>query len=208
MLPDFVRNPILWMIIGLLLIGGGIYVLFFSEPPVTETHLHADFALYINDQRWNFAQEKYMTDQNGQTLSTFVHLHDLDGNIIHVHAPGITLGDFFESLGMKLSPTCFVTDENTVTSRYCTTDSETTLHVFVNGTEIQDGSHYVMKDLDRILVAVFTYGTESPAAIQAQLASVTNNACIQSGKCPERGEPSDESTCTTAGGCQVGHIAT
>ncbi len=185
----------------LLGIGLGIALLltavafFLSQQPSVhgEVHIHADFKVYLKGTAMDFSVPKYQTDANN-SLSPFVHLHDGDGNVIHVHYADITLGEFFESLQMKLDSSCFESDTR---ERYCT-NTQKKLKLFVNGVFNSEFDHYKIRDLDRILV---TYGNESEAQIQAQIASVTDKACIQSGQCPERGVPGDESNCTTGGGC-------
>ena len=169
-----------------------------------------------------------MTDLNGNALSTLVHLHDLNGDVIHVHAPGITLGMFFESLGMKLETK---TDPKSKLQQYCFTDDQGNLYcgprlgcysissnplnvgevctsapapatpileVYVNGTKLSEKPEdYVIQDLDQILISYHAYTGD----ISNQLAAVTDKACIQSGKCPERGEPAPEDSC---GGTECG----
>lgn len=162
------------------------------EPPVLgDVHNHADLKVYINNVPFNFAQEKYMSGKE-QALNNFMHFHDMDGEVVHQHMSTIKLKDFFSSLGMQLGNDCFVTDEG---KRYCN-EGDKTLKMFVNGTRQNDIETYEFKDLDRILI---TYGNDDETTIQKQIASVTDKACIQSQKCPERGKPHDESTCVTGG---------
>ncbi len=159
-----------------------------AQPLVGDVHVHADFKVYLNGSAYDIAQEKYMSEENSP-LSPFTHLHDMDGGIIHKHMSGITLGDFFESLGMELTDTCFILDDG---SSYCQNDT-TTLSMYVNGRMTKKFDQYEISDLDRILI---TYGEASEEELQAQLSSVGDRACIYSETCPERGSPPDESTCT------------
>lgn len=161
-----------------------------QEPPVLgDVHKHADFKVYINGEAYNFSQEKYMSSKN-KTLSNFIHLHDMDGTIIHQHMSTITLGQFFQSLEMKFNETCFVLDNGT---SYCN-NQEKTLKFYVNGKINHQFGKYEFNDLDRILIS---YGSEDESIINKQIESVTDNGCIQSKKCPEKGEPGDESSCAT-----------
>lgn len=154
---------------------------------VGEVHYHADFALYINGQRFDFVQEKYMSTEN-KTLSNFAHLHDLNGNIIHKHASGITLEFFLETVDMKLNDTCFILDDG---ASYCN-ERNKKLKMYVDGKRNDKFADYDLQDEDRILVS---YGDESEEEIQAQIQSVTEEACIYSLKCPEKGTPPEEATC-------------
>lgn len=214
-------------ILGLFLLTLGCV----NTPPSDGTvHLHADFAMFINGQKFNFTQEKYMTDEN-HILSNIVHFHDMDGDIIHVHAPGVTLGMFFKSLGMKLETVSngsgpqhivFTDDQNHVYdyTRFGCYEVQPgqsicadpgpdaqSWHLYVNGESIPEDvpiEDYVMKDLDQILLTNIAFNQD----VQSQLDAVTDNACIQSDKCPEKGHPSPEASCAGAGECGVGTIPT
>lgn len=154
---------------------------------VGEVHYHTDFALYINGRQYNFTQEKYMSTEN-KTLSNFAHLHDLNGNIIHKHASGITLGFFLETLDMKLNDTCFILDDG---ASYCN-EGNKKLTLYVNGKRDDQFAGYDFRDGDKILLS---YGEESEEEIRAQIQSVTEEACIYSLTCPEKGTPPEEATC-------------
>lgn len=190
------RSLLLLILLGM---GWGLYTHFKpkSQPLVGDVHMHADFKVYLNGVAYNFAEEKYMSPEEAP-LSPFTHLHDMDGEVIHKHMTGITLGDFFASIGMSLTDTCFTLDDGTA---YCS-DTNHTLNFFVNEKPNSDFGDYEIEDLDRILVS---YGSEDEAALQSQLASVTDRACIYSETCPERGSPPDESSCTgSEGACLPG----
>ena len=127
------------------------------------------------------------------TLSAFMHLHDMDGEVIHQHISDFTLADFFDSIGIEFNSTCIMVDG----FPYCNNGPDT-LKMYVNGRRDYDFGKYEFNDLDKILV---TFGHESEGVIKTQIDSVTDKSCIQSGKCPDRGSPGNESTCTTQGGC-------
>ena len=162
------------------------------DPFLGDIHIHTDFKVYLNGQMFNFSQAKYMSS-NTSKLSNFVHLHDLDGEVIHIHMSTVNLGLFFTSINMNLNSTCFATEN----SSYCNAP-QGTLKMFVNGIPNYDFNTYKPNDLDQILI---TYGNESPAEIQKQLISITDNACIPSLKCPQRGTPEDESSCLSGTDC-------
>ena len=200
----------------------GAYMLFNSTPVAPPAyHVHADFAVYVNGEKLDFAQQRYMSEKApGKTLAKYVHLHGEDGNVLHFHAPRVTLGDFFESIGMELDENCFTDDRNATyckdgftagnvpgdycylndqNQRICNQNQEIkTLKFYVNGQLHEKFGNYVPKDLDRILI---TYGNETPAQLHAQLQSITDNACIQSLKCPERGTPTPEDGCDVTDAC-------
>jgi protein-disulfide isomerase len=159
-----------------------------APPPTLEAayHIHANLKVILDGKPLDLTQDKYQSTATHE-LDPYVHLHDGNGDVVHVHKKGETLGDFFKSLGMSLAGTCLTTDAG---QKYCSAGGAT-LKLFVNGKPNTQFDAYVPQDLDRILLS---FGSESDAALQAQIASVADTACIYSLKCPERGKPPTE-TC-------------
>lgn len=187
------ETKFLWVIVLTVFVIAAAFV-YFNQPRDYYQeiyHNHADFAVYLNGAMYNFSQEKYMTSEN-VSLSHNVHMHDVDGSIIHMHAPGIKLKDFFQSIGMNFTSECFVLDNR---QGFCA-NAKNKLLFYVNGKQNYDYGQYEPKDLDRLLI---TYGDGD---VQAQLESVSDRACIYSLKCPERGTPPDES-CVSTKNCFV-----
>jgi len=156
------------------------------KPSVTGTqayHVHANLKVFVNGTAIDFALPKYQ-GVDGKDLNEDIHFHDNKGDLIHIHKTGVSLGTFFTSLKMKLTKNALSDDVGTVYG----VDSTHTLRMFVNGKENAQLDRYVPQDLDRILI---TYGS-SDAAIQTQLSSIPDDACIYSLKCPERGKPPTE----------------
>ncbi len=150
-----------------------------------EVHEHADFKVYILGKAFDFTQEKYQSTE-GKELNPALHLHDGNGNVIHKHKSGVTLGEFFQSLKMELTKGCLRLDTG---EAYCS-GPVNTLKVWVNGAPSEKFDTLEFHDGDRILIS---YGSEDSKALQAQMDSVTHDACIYSEKCPERGKPPTES---------------
>jgi protein-disulfide isomerase len=160
-------------------------------------HKHADFAVYIRGQEVDFSQEKYQSHghvegeegdehDDGEVSGNkhqYLHLHDGNGEIIHQHATGYTLADFFGSIGVTLTNDCITLDTG---EEYCENDLET-LTGMVNGERVADIAGYEFADEDRIVVS---FGNER--ALDEEMANVTDIACIYSETCPERGEAPDE----------------
>jgi hypothetical protein len=151
-----------------------------------EVHVHSDFLVVINGEQIDFSQDKYQTT-NEQELSDYIHLHDNVGHVIHRHADAVTLAEFFNSLGFQLTDSSIsIAEGETFTSN----NSEALL-VYVNGQVIDNPSSYVNQEEDQILVY---YGDPNDTErIAALLDSITNEACIYSGTCPERGVAPPES---------------
>lgn len=144
-------------------------------------HTHADFAVFIDGNRIDFSQEKYMSTDT-DPKHPFTHVHDGNGNVMHRHKPGVTIGEFFASLNIKLTPDCFTLDTG---EQYCTENSKS-WKMFVNGQEVPLSPAFEFQDLDQILL---TYGSGDT---QKQLRQLSNDACLYSQTCPERGTPPKE----------------
>ena len=198
----------LGVLVGIIAVSG-IVALFPKKAAVNPdpNHTHADFAVWINGTQWDFAQQKYMSDaqkeevtfrlvetasahgghEEGATIPErqYIHLHDGNGSVIHLHKPGFTLRHFFTSLGWQMSNTCLETDTHV---RHCNETGDRKWRMFVNDKEEIMNPYYEVKDLDRILL---TYGS-SKEAMLTQLTALTDTACLYSRTCPERGDPPAE----------------
>ena len=143
-------------------------------------HVHSDFAVFIDGQKFNFAQEKYMTSTDvchSDFHAKKLHLHDMNPDVVHVHEAGHDWEDFFTSLGFVFTDTQLKTDEGNVYQNA----GQKKWKFFVNGVEVPSIQDYQFQDLDQVL---FTYGASDEKTIQKQLATVTKKACIYSKKCP------------------------
>jgi len=167
-----------------------------KAPPITQkeenVHIHADFKMYINGSVFDLTQDKYQTSEEKEASSS-VHIHDKNGDIVHAHKKGVTIGDFFRSIGMSFAKDCLTLDNG---KNYCN-QTGMKLKFFVNGKENITFETYEIKDLDRILVS---YGPVTDPTVQKQIDSVGDRACIYSEKCPERGKPPDEECIGELGG--------
>lgn len=152
----------------------------------TEVHVHADFLFYILDEQVDLTADKYQSSE-GDVKHLSFHLHDNIGHVLHRHAAGVTLADFLNSIGFELTNEC-ITDNGGET--YCTND-ENVLRLYVNGEIYETPHEYITQEGDRVLLY---YGDPDSSAITAYLEEVTDEACIYSGTCPERGVPPPE-TC-------------
>ncbi|MBP9700110.1 hypothetical protein KBD71_02405 [Candidatus Woesebacteria bacterium] len=99
---------VLILTIGFILINATAIAYKISTVPENPVHLHANFAVVLNDVPVDFSKPSYMTIQpcgdlvHGDSKKDGVHLHDQVGNVVHVHAEGITWNDFFESVQFNL----------------------------------------------------------------------------------------------------------
>ncbi len=193
-----------------LIVGAGAYMYAFSEPAVNPdpNHTHIDFAVYIEGRKFDFSDEKYMStkpveayispfdllgipqvqahdgDADNKNVSdehAYLHLHDGNGSVIHRHKPGLTIGDFFTSIGFKMTTTCLTLDTGRA---YCPRAGKK-WEMFVNGSGGTLNPDYAFNDLDQILL---TYAA-TPEQLQEQLTALSDDACLYSRTCPERGDP-------------------
>ncbi len=147
-----------------------------SDVPILY-HSHVDFKVFLEGQEINFNQQKF------NEARRFVHLHLSNPNgdkIIHIEGIGnVSIGFFFETLGMSFNSTCFTLDTK---ESFCN-NGNNRVKYFVNNNENFEFDLYQPNDLDRILI---TYGNETEEEVEGQLDSVSDEACIYSKKCPER----------------------
>ncbi len=110
-------------------------------------HIHADFKVYDKGQAIDFSQEKYFVK------SKFIHVEEEEnlqetGNVLHIHATGVPLNMFFESIGLNLDFP----------------------RLFVNGEE-KNFAIYAPKNQDKVLVT-----TSNDHLIKQELSSITDYA--------------------------------
>lgn len=179
-------------------------------------HIHADFAVWIADAQLDFSNDIYMsgssTDESThphQGARQYIHLHDGNDHVIHLHKPGKTLGDAMHSLGLRMQNDCLTLDDyqrrrmqsvgksspasfadSSQSGELC---SDASLHwqLFVNGREQPFDPSYTIQDLDQILLR-FSSRDSADDLLKRQLRDMTDDACLYSRTCPERGAPPTE----------------
>ncbi|TFE72089.1 protein-disulfide isomerase [Methylacidiphilum caldifontis] len=150
----------------------------------TQVHEHADFRVVLEGKPVDFSAAKYQS-RFGQEIDPYVHLHHGNGRVLHKHKKGITLGYFFKTLGMELNKNRFVLDTG---EKYEVREGKVLL-LFVNGKEEPLLDNYEPQDLDKILIY---YGPFDYKLISKEISLVSDEACIYSLKCPQRGVPPEE----------------
>ena len=142
---------------------------------VGSTHIHADLSIYFGGEEFTPLPSKYFV----KISQVHVEHGPGAGYVIHIHAIGVPLGMFFDSLGMKFSKDCFKIDTG---ENYCNLETRT-LKMYVkhaNGDWEQNNQFekYVFQELDKILI---TYGNDSPEQMSQQQNSVTDFSKDNSG---------------------------
>lgn len=151
----------------------------------TPYHVHADFKIYVQGNLLDLSTDEYMTTAL-QELSDYVHLHDNNDDVEHIHLEGVTFSEFLGTLGLSLTNSCLTFADTT----YCSSDSEK-LVLYVNDELYLDSIvDFVPQDEDRVLLV---FGDTAQTNITTLLDTVTNDACYYSGTCPERGIAPPES---------------
>lgn len=84
-----------------------------------EYHIHAGFIVIKDDEVFDFGDIKYMhagtcgdqhyADDLSEEEEQFekAHLHDLNGDVVHVHRKGATWGDLFQNINFEFSDNIF-----------------------------------------------------------------------------------------------------
>lgn len=123
-------------------------------------HIHADWKVYVNGVPFDWSpyadlHERQMKGDFSITgTSAFIHIHpsespEKSGDVLHMHATGIPLWLFFESIGVKLPED---------------------ITLYVNGEIEKEGLNYVFNDLDKLLLT----NSDDESDIKLQLNSITD----------------------------------
>jgi len=121
-------------------------------------HVHAQIFVVISGYTVDFSGSQY------QLTSEYIHFENNEGSLIHRHATGVTLGFFFETMGVQLSEDCFSYDDGS----YCT-NSEDALEFYVNAIKLDKLDSYVVKQGDRVVIS---YDNDSLSIIDDSLESI------------------------------------
>lgn len=182
--------------IGALTVAVALAVVFGgpSGPAVNPdpNHTHADFRVIIDGTEIGFEDDVFMSGayQEGErtqeaALHKFLHLHDGNGHVIHRHKPGLVLQEFFDSIRVGFTANCIVYQAPVERDMVC---SDNPWRMVVNGQERPFSLDYDFADLDQILLS--TAATDDLLA--AEWEEMTDDACLYSRTCPDRGEPPTE----------------
>ena len=183
------KNRVIASIIFLGVVAGLTYYLYTKHNPFTYysdvVHVHADFLIMIDDERIDLTDKKYQSSAES-ILHKNVHLHDGEDNVVHRHAEGITFAEFLSSLGFTLTNDCFTND---IGGAFCS-NNEKKLALYVNEEPVTDVTNYIPQEEDQILLY---FGTPDNQKISEYQNAITDESCIFSGTCPERGVAPPES---------------
>lgn len=162
---------------------------FFTYKEPVQTHYHANFKMYINEEIYNFEDMGFYEEvaqcsiKDDSPPESRAHMHDNVGSVVHVHDDNVTWGHFFENIDFSIS------DKHIQTwSDIYVEDGGRDVRFFMNGKEIVDPSNTYIKDQDRLLVA---YGDESAEKLQERNVQMQNTALFYNTQ-------SDPASCSAA----------
>lgn len=134
--------------------GIGIYELarapgkgYYAPRPV---HWHAALTMSVCGSARTLKERDFDRPLGPAAGTALLHTHGDD--IIHIEGripskDDITLGAFFSELGIAFAPDRFMDKQG---QGACHDGNADTLHVSVNGTDVNDPAHYVVQDRDKI----------------------------------------------------------
>ena len=121
-----------------------------------DEHEHASMLVRIFGDKFDFSATTY------QIKSSWIHFEESDGNTVHRHSSGVTLGYLFETLSIGIDENCYVFSDG---RQFCTNE-DYSLKYFINGDSVNSINDHVVQDDDRILIS---YGGETKEQITEQL---------------------------------------
>jgi len=121
-----------------------------------DDHTHTSILVRVFGDKFDFSSPAF------QIKSSWIHFEGQDGDTIHRHSTGVTLGYLFESLGITVNDECFVFPDG---RQFCNSD-DYSIKFFINHEQVPSIIDYVGKETDRVLIS---YGNESPEEIDRQL---------------------------------------
>jgi len=148
-------------------------------PNPDPNHTHADFAVWVDGEKVQFDDPKYMSgvswdddshDEKNEYHHEHLHLHDEVGTVVHRHKPGLSLQEFFDSLAFTFPEPI---------ERWT---------MWINGQQMDFDLSYVFKDMDQILLT----NSAGSAQVLYELEQLTDDACRYSKTCPWKGDPPAE----------------
>ncbi len=137
-------------------------------------HYHANFSLYINGKHDEFKSFTFYEEVQACTSEADndpkhrVHMHNQENDVIHVHAPAVTWGAFFDNLGYSLGDKSIETDDGV----FANNDTEK-LTFTLNGQQVDKIANRLMASEDRLLI---NYGNDDTATLQSRFNEVASSA--------------------------------
>lgn len=178
------------LLVGILVGALATTALRFALIKDTTIHYHANFSLYINGQKDEFKSFTFYEevaacdDKSVDNPKVRTHMHGNEAGLVHVHAAGVTWGQFFENLGYTLGNDLVQNDNGT----YLTGDDGNKLSFMLNGEAVDSIANKVIGNEDRLLI---NYGKDDSSTLEQRYDSVPSSA-------PAANKTKDPAACTGA----------
>lgn len=124
-----------------------------------DEHEHASILVRIFGDKFDFSLPAY------QVKSSWIHFEAQDGNTVHRHSSGVTLGYLFQTIKIGLDDKCFSFPNG---KKFCTNE-DYSLKFYINHNPVPSITDLVIHNDDRILIS---YGNENQTQIDSQLAEL------------------------------------
>ena len=133
---------------------------------LNDDHTHTSILVRIFGDKFDFSTPAF------QIKSSWIHFEGQDGDTIHRHSTGVTLGYLFETLGITVNDECFIFPDG---RSFCNND-DYSIKFFINHKPVPNINDYIGNEDDRVLIS---YGNESPEEIDQQLFELDNQSILR-----------------------------
>lgn len=122
-------------------------------------HFHANFAVVIDGNKVDFTDDAYMEDVAGCSLTGKVypkdraHLHENNGDTIHIHNDGVAWGHFFANNNIYFDTDHLKMDDGELYN----SNENSTITYILNGVKIENPYNKLIHSKDRLLIAYGAY---------------------------------------------------
>ena len=167
-----------WFIGGAAFILGAAAILAirFATYSPEEIHYHANFAVFVNGQREQFAGMQYYEETAANSCSIEeeesplerAHMHGSVNDVVHVEDHLVTWGNFFQNLGWG-----FGDDYLKTTDKVYSANNQNKLTFMLNGKKVDSVVGLIIEDEDKLLVS---YGNNSSEQMQKQYSVIPSTA--------------------------------
>ncbi|KAG2479266.1 MAG: Protein-disulfide isomerase [Nitrosopumilales archaeon] len=130
---------------------------------LNDEHAHTSILVRIFGDKFDFTSPAF------QIKSSWIHFEGQDGDTIHRHSTGVTLGYLFGTLSLTVDDECFVFPDG---RQFCNND-DYSIKFFINHEQVPSIHDYIGNENDRVLIS---YGNESPEEIEKQLLELDNQS--------------------------------
>jgi len=126
-------------------------------PPLSEVHYHANWALFVDGERVDLSEDRFMEDVGACLASAAdmrpqdrVHMHEGVQDVVHVHAGGATWGHLLANLGYAVGPEFLIEPDG----RSHIESDAVKIHYIKNGQLLHDIANEPISSGDRLLISV------------------------------------------------------